>query len=306
MDSKQVFEYIKDCVNEPIDRIRLGYGDEDGLNEAVVNRLLSLDNEEIKDWLWNALDVDEADYDVDRSSLSEEGKAFVSEALEALRAWLKRVAICHPVEIHRSILFNINEDIDGERLVLRPCAAKDNHELYLHHVAVDGDFLLYVTPDSKDDSPSGVWPNTLLPFAFYIYAKDTGEEIGVISLYDHENKHHERPLSVAYFHYYIYKPFRHKGYAYEAGSMLIDAFFNKKLKNEVVTCRHFMTEERFCEPQCIKIDTNGKNLASIALAEKLGFVYEGTDYGYKTTDGVPQDENHYSLSLERYLETRRK
>ena len=304
MNDEQIFEYLKEYVDGPIDRVYLCGDGNDRANEAIVNRLLSLRAEEANDWLWNALEVKEEEYDVARSSLSEEGKAFVSAWIEAKRNWIKRTAIPHPAGIHRNILFNVNGEIDGERVVLKPCSIKDNGDLYLRHVAEDGDFLLYVTPDSSSDSPSMVWANTLLPYSFYIYIKDTDEEIGVISLCDHENKHHVRPLSVAYFHYYVYKPFRHKGYAYEAGRLLLDAFFGGRLRNAVVTDKHFVVEERPCEPERVILSTNGRNQASNALAKKLGFVYESTDYGYKTTDGVPQDENYYSLSLERYRESR--
>ena len=82
---------------------------------------------------------------------------------------------------------------------------------------------------------------------------------------------------------------------------MIDAFFNKKLKNAVVTDKHFEVVEKYCEPECIKLSTNANNSASISLADKLGFLYEKTDYHYKETDGVAQDEKYYYLDLERYL-----
>ena len=306
MNNEQIFEYIKEYVNEPLEQVCLFGAGNDSVSEAIINRLLSLHNEKINDWLWNALEVKEEEYDVDRSSLSEEGKAFVSQGIQAKRDWLKRTAIPHPAGIHRNILCNVNDDIEGERIVLKPCAKKGSSDLYLQHVKEDGDFPIYVTPDSSNDDPASlVWANTLVPYSFYICLKQTGEEIGVVSMFDHENKHHLRPLGVAYFHYYIYKEFRHKGYAYEASSLLIDAFFNRKLKNAVVTEKHYVAIEKACEPECIKLSTNAKNKASIALAEKLGFVYEGTDYNFKTTDGVPQDENSYVLTRERYFEIHR-
>ena len=306
MNNEQIFDYIKEYVNEPISQVSLFNDENDHNNELIINHLLSINNKEINDWLWNALEVKEDEYDINRSFLSNEGKAFVSKLIEAKRAWLKRTAIPHPAGIYRNILFNVNDDILGDRVILKPCCIKDNSDLYLHHVEVDGDFVIYVTPDHSNDNPASlIWANTLVPFSFYIYLKDTNEEIGVVSLCDEENKHHLRPLSNAYFHYYIYKEFRHKGYAYEASSLLIDAFFNRKLKNAVFTEKHYVAEEKACEPECIKLSTNAKNKASIALAEKLGFVYEGTDYNFKTTDGVPQDENSYVLTRERYFEIHR-
>ena len=307
MNNEQVFEYIKEYAKEPISQITLFNDKNDHNNEMIINHLLSLDNKEINDWLWNALEVKEDEYDVNQSSLSKEGKAFVSNLIDAKKEWINRTAIPHPAGIYRNILFNINDDVVGERIVLKPCSIKDNSDLYLHHVENDGDFVIYVAPDHSDDNPiSLIWANTLVPFSFYIYLKETDEEIGVISLCDHENKHHLRPLGVAYFHYYIYKEFRHQGYAYEASSLLIDAFFNKKLKNAVVTDKHFETIEKACEPECLRLSTNAKNIGSNHLAKKLGFLYESTDYSYKTTDGVPQDENNYYLDLNRYLELHKK
>ena len=306
MNHEQVFECIKEYVGEPLDRVCLCNDENDSTSEKIINRLLSLDKEQINDWLWNALEVKE-EYDVERSSLSEKGKAFVFDWLEAKRKWLQNTAIPHPAGIHRNILKNINGNIQGQRVVLKPCSIKGDSALYLQHVKEDGDFLIYVTPDSGNDDPATlVWANTLLPFSFYIHLKDTDEEIGVISLFDYENKHNLRPLGTAYLHYYLYKQYRHQGYAYEAASLLIDAFFACKLKNAVVTEKHFEVEEKASEPVCIKIGTNGKNQASIALATKLGFVYESTDYAYKTTDGAPQDENNYCLDLNRYLEIHKK
>ena len=302
MNNEQVFSYIKEYVNEPIEQVYLSNNENDSRNEKIINHLLSLNNKEINDWLWNALEVKEDEYDVNGSSLSNEGKAFVNKFIDAKKAWFKRTAIPHPAGIYRNILFNINDDIVGDRVTLKPCCIKDNGDLYLHHVETDGDFVIYVTPDSKDDNPrSLVWANTLVPYSFYIYLKESNEEIGVISLCDVENKHHLRPLSNAYFHYYIYKEYRHQGYAYEASKLLIDAFFNKKLKNAVVTDKHFEVVESPCEPSCIRLSTNTKNEGSNHLAKKLGFIYEGTDKDYKTTDGVPQSENNYYLDFSHWL-----
>ena len=302
MNNEQIFEYIKEYIKEPISQVTLFNDENDHNNELIINHLLSIKNKEVNDWLWNALEVKEDEYDVNNSSLNDEGKEFVNKLIDAKRAWLKRTAIPHPAGIYRNILFNINDDVVGERVVLKPCSIKDNSDLYLHHVETDGDFVIYVTPDSKEDNPASlVWANTLVPFSFYIYLKDSNEEIGVISLCDIENKHHLRPLSNAYFHYYIYKEFRHKGYAYEASSLLINAFFNKKLKNAVVTDKHFEVVESYTEPECIRLSTNAKNQASMHLAKKLGFIYEGTDVAYKTTDGIPQDENNYYLDLSHWL-----
>lgn len=301
-EDEQIFNFIKEYVNEPVETVCLFNNEDNRSNELIINHLLSLNNKDINDWLWNALEVKEDGYDVNTSSLNEEGKAFVNKLIEAKRAWLKRTAIPHPAGIYRNILFNINEDIVGDRVILKPCSIKNNSDLYLHHVETDGDFVIYVTPDHSSDNPASlIWANTLVPFSFYIYLKDKDEEIGVISLCDVENKHHLRPLSNAYFHYYIYKEYRHKGYAYEASALLIDAFFNKRLKNAVVTDKHFEVVERYVEPECIRLSTNAKNDASNHLAKKLGFVYESTDYAYKTTDDISQDENNYYLNLSHWL-----
>lgn len=117
-NNEQIFEYIKEYVKEPISQITLFNDENDHNNEMIINHLLSLDNKEINDWLWNALEVKEDEYDVHQSSLSNEGKAFVSNLIDAKKEWIKRTAIPHPAGIYRNILFNINDDVVGERIVL--------------------------------------------------------------------------------------------------------------------------------------------------------------------------------------------
>lgn len=49
---------------------------------------------------------------------------------------------------------------------------------------------------------------------------DTNDEIGNASIYDYELKHN-RVLAIGNVHYYIYKEYRNKGYAYEAISLVL-------------------------------------------------------------------------------------
>lgn len=300
MTDEQVYEYIKEYVNKPIADIYLWNDEDDPAYEKIINHLLSLDNEEIKNWLWNALKVQEEEYDIESSSLSDKGKEYVSNFVAAKRNWLEKSVKIYRNNLYKNILININEEIEGKRIILKPCSVKDNCDLYLHHVEVDGDFATYVTPNSKNDSVSPLCTNACLPFAFYIFLKDTSEEIGIASLYDFESKHN-RVLQIADVHYYIYKEYRHRGYAYEATSLLVDAFYNKKLKNYVAMDKKYLMEEKCCEPLCLKINVNAKNQASNALANKLGFVFEGTIHYYKMMDDVPQDENRYYLDKNLYF-----
>ena len=301
MNNELIFEYIKEYVDKPINCVYLWNDEDDELYEKVINRLISINNQEVNDWLWNALVIKEKEYDIASSSLNEAAKEFVSSFVNAKNNWLSKSATINRSNIHSNILININSEIVGERIILKPCSIKNDNDLYLYHVENDGDFITYLTPNSKNDSPKRVWINTCLPFAFYIHLKDTDEEIGVASLYDFE-LNHNRVLKIADVHYYIYKEFRHKGYAYEATKLLMDAFFNKKLKNYVTTNKQFIMEERICEPLCLKINPNAKNQASNALAKKLGFVFEGTIHYYKMMDDEPQDENHYYLDTKMYFE----
>lgn len=75
-------------MNEPLEQVCLFCERNDSISETIINRLLSLHNEEVNDWLWNTLEVKEEQYDVNHSSLSEKGKAFVSQGIQAKRDWL--------------------------------------------------------------------------------------------------------------------------------------------------------------------------------------------------------------------------
>ena len=299
MTSEQIYEYIKEFVNKPINSLYL-WGDEDDQSyEEIINCLIEQNNNEIDDWVWNALDIKEEDYRIENSSLNEKAKELVKNYLDTMNRWLGMSSIFYRKNITGNVLKNINDEIEGQRIILRPCSIKNNFDLYLKHAKEDGDFDLYVTPEKKNMGVEGLWFNTALPFSFYIILKDTDEEIGLVSLYD-TKLNHNSVLKVANAHYYLYKEYRHHGYVYEAMSLLIDAFFSKRLKNHVTTDRKFIVEVKYCEPLCIKIQTNSNNESSNALAKKLGFIFEGTNHYYKFMNDVPQHENNYYLDIEEY------
>ena len=302
MTDELIFEYIKEYAERPISKLYLENDEYDSAYENVINILLGLEKEDVDLWVWNALNVKEDAYQVDGSNLSDRGKAFIKEYIKAKQTWMKNSVYINRDDT-KNILININEDIIGERIVLKPCSVKKGCDLYLSHVASDGDLALYATPENTDTfRVSSLEYNSVIPNAFYVYLKETNEEIGMVSLYN-ANFKHKRVLKNPHVHYYIYKKYRKQGYAYEAMKLLIDAFFKKELKQYCDTDKKYVFEEKYCEPLCLKLSCNSNNLGSNNLAIKLGFIFEGTDHYYKFMDGVPQHENHYYLDIDTYNKT---
>ena len=299
MIQDEIYEHIKDLFVEPINILYLWNDDEDKYYEEAINRLIALHDQTINDWLWNALVVNEKEYSIENSSLIEDAKTFVKKYVDEKNKWMSSV-VYGSKDINRQILIGINEPIIGERIILKPCQTKDNCDLYLYHVKNDGDVKLYATPtNSSSFSENCLKINTKLPNSFYVCLKENEEEIGVVSLFDNWQRHNCL-LTVAKAHYYIYKEYRHKGYAKEAMRLIIDAFFNSSLKQYVATDKRYVFVAKYCEPLCIKLSCNKDNMASNKLALKLGFIFEGTDHYNSFMDGVPQDENNYYLDLNSY------
>lgn len=295
----EVFEYVKDLVSEPIDSIYLWNDDDDKYYEKIINRLVQLRDKRINDWVWNALRIREDEYSIEKSSLEPEAQEFVKEFIDEKTKWYSNLSYISK-DGTTQILKGTNEKIIGDRVVLIPCQTKESCDLFLSHVRNDGDYKIYFVPsDSSIILEKGLRIDAKLPNSFYVCLKNSGEEIGIVSLYDH-NLNHNKILRVADAHYYIYKEFRHHGYALEAMKLLINAFFNSKLKQNVSTDKHYIFVEKHCEPLCIKLSCNKDNAASNGLALKLGFEFEGTNHYYKFMDGIPQDENNYYLDINSY------
>ena len=304
MTNDENFNLIKDLVNEPIDSLYLWNDGDDRDYEEIINRLIALHDPKIDDWMWNALKIREYAYSIENSSLTEEAKQLVRGFVEEKTKWNSNL-VYSSKDGTKQILKSINEEIAGNRIILKPCQTKDNCDLYLSHVRDDGDYKIYVVPEKSDIIIEKYLAiNSKLPHSFYVFLRETSEEIGIVSLYD-SNQNHNSILKVAEAHYYIYKEYRHQGYALEAMKLLIDAFFGSRLKQNISTDKKYVFIEKQCEPICVKLLCNEDNTASNKLALKLGFKFEGTNHYYKFMDGIPQHENNYYLDSDLYNKSQR-
>jgi RimJ/RimL family protein N-acetyltransferase len=84
--------------------------------------------------------------------------------------------------------------------------------------------------------------------------------------------------------YFIFPEYRGKGFAYEALSLLIEKAKAQELMLLKETVREDVYDKVPAVVKCIEAKTAADNIASIRLAEKLGF---------KKTGDIPLFKNHH-------------
>ena len=172
--------------------------------------------------------------------------------------------------------------MESERLLLRPFHMDDAEELY--QLAKDEDVGVNAGWEKHTSIAMSkeVIENILMkPDQYAIILKETNKMIGVVGLADDPKRANP---DVRMLGYWIGKAYWRNGYATEASNIILnDAFENKG--HERISIYHYAYNE-----------------GSKAVAEKLGFVYEGYQHqSTKRFDGVVLDDVLYSMSKEDYL-----
>lgn len=147
-------------------------------------------------------------------------------------------------------------EIETERLLLRKLLPKDKNDLFEilsdeQTCLDDGGFHAF---QAQDEAFYALFAQMQGQRRYAIELKDTHKLIGLIHLQDEE-----RAIPAYELGFVLNPKFRRKGYAFEAISGLIAAWF-EQTDVQMFTASHFPHNE-----------------ASKKLIQKLGFTYEGTE-----------------------------
>lgn len=166
--------------------------------------------------------------------------------------------------------------LKGKSITLRPVRETDLEQLYAYHVDIDnrGAFfprgILAQPAFQKQFHENGFWSKDE---GMLVIAAPNDEIIGHIEFFKTVNYLDEYELS-----YQIYSPeHRGKGAATEAVNLLVRYLFETKRVNR------------------IRLVIHPGNIASRRLAEKCGFLHEGTSRGAWYNKGIHQDVEIYAI-----------
>lgn len=167
-----------------------------------------------------------------------------------------------------------------KRLVLEPAWLNDHSAEFAEAIHQAGDFELYFgIPESK------LYLNMLSisrPMFFNILDKKNGSFIGYIGFH--------REGSGYEFEIYILAPYRRCGYAKEALTTTINAFFNDDIDG-IENCNRIVSSVRL------------ENTASHALMKSLGFL-ENTEIVFCTQTLITEQQDTRVLKLKYYYITK--
>lgn len=146
-------------------------------------------------------------------------------------------------------------EIETPRLLLRAFRESDKQDLF--DILSDEQWCLdgggYHAYPRMDEAFDGLLEKFMTQSRYAVVLKEQNKTIGIISL-----RKADRAINAYEFGFGINREYQQSGYAYEAVSNLINAWF-EKTDVEMFVVSHF----------CY-------NAASRKLIEKLGFIHEGT------------------------------
>lgn len=208
------------------------------------------------------------------------------------------------------MFYNINDKIDGKNFTLintseyRESVNYDIVDEYIEEIKKANDFETYVSKEKTTNIKLALYLNLYLPYSFMLVDKVSNKAMGTISI-RHINGEFSKILSVSEISYYIYNEYRGKGYATEAVNLLVEKYFEKKLRGYYPTKRLYELEIKNNNISCIKIECNIKNEASKRVAEKSGFVLEGINHYHHFMYEEPQHYLSFFMNEEMYLKLKK-
>lgn len=304
----KINELIIDILDRKIKYIYLYCDEEDPLYEKIINRLVEQNDEGINLWLDNNIFI-HLDYEIEKSSLSFEAKKIVSFVLERAIDYENKILLKDRKGTNH-LFYNINDKIDGKNFTLintseyRESVNYDIVDEYIEEIKKANDFETYVSKEKTTNIKLALYLNLYLPYSFMLVDKVSNKAMGTISI-RHINGEFSKILSVSEISYYIYNEYRGKGYATEAVNLLVEKYFEKKLRGYYPTKRLYELEIKNNNISCIKIECNIKNEASKRVAEKSGFVLEGINHYHHFMYEEPQHYLSFFMNEEMYLKLKK-
>ncbi len=256
--------------------IRLNEKDEEfQTNLQMFKLLFHQEDPDYKLALWNSIQPYCVQFDPEW--MTPEERQFVDALVAACDAFYSR----NP---------NVNKPFATDRLRLRPRNAEKDYELYYKHLKEDGDFTLFTNLKYTKENVEKF--GFEMPYFFVIEEKKTGNMVGYVGL--RWEKTVGEKTGVMECEYYIFKPYRGKGYAKEALSALCQRAFAGKLQEAKQTAYRYIFRNKTAKPQVIRATIRTDNLLSRGLAEACGFRHMGTLQRYYWA------ENRYAVDCEIY------
>ena len=297
-----IITLISEVVEGNVKTLYLWGDDEDKMYEDIINNLTKENNEEINEWIWENTNIKE-EYNLNNSNLTDASKELISKLYNYTMSWYDAALISYGAKPEKFIYKNINDEIIGERLKLiniseyEAVTGANALDEIAYEVENANDFEIYFSKEKPENIKKALFLNTYLPHSFMVIDKYTNKTVGFISIYN-ENTNYSSILEVSELTYYIYEKYRGYGFATEASKLLLEQYFNGNLKNYVQTDRKFILGVRNNKPICVKISCNSKNISSKKVAEKCGFVYEGTNHYKDFCYDEPQHFLNYYMDTE--------
>lgn len=226
----------------------------------IFKFLFSQDHEDFRMALWNSLEPIKCEDDVRKADLSKEEYEFLLQHEKARKSY------------HMPWAININVPFKTSRLILRPTAGDADTKLYEKHLKEDGDFTLFTNLKCTRYNIQRFGFDR--PFFFVIEEKHSGNMVGYVGL--RWEKSNGEKTQVMECEYYIFKPYRHKGYAKEALTGLCQRAFDDKLFELTETNYNYICRKKRAKPALIRAMIREDNTASCGLVEACGFTYTGT------------------------------
>ena len=257
------------------------YNSSEGYPEELdqFKRLFNSGDPELRLAAWNELWFDKLP---NRGDFTDEEYAFLQEYAQCEENWISRKST------------NQNKPFSSSRLILRP-AEEDYGEalsLYHKHLKEDGDFTIYTCRKlTKTNMELYILAR---PYCFCVYEKKRGNMVGMVGLYGYDEA-----KRMAEAEWYIFKPYRGKGYAKEAITTLAKRAFDGKLFEMRETAWRNKYRRHFAKIDLIRADIRETNIPSQKTAESCGFKYQYTDHRHYVIEGEGlEDAKVYELTPE--------
>ena len=244
-------------------------------NLQIFKLLFHQEDPDYKMALWNSLIA--YGNDIDPNLLTRDEQQFIIDL---------ETAIDTPSPKHT----NFNPTFSTRRCYLRPTKGEEDYQLYYKHLREDGDFSLFTNLKYSRENVQRF--GFEMPYFFVIEHRNTGRMLGYAGL--RWVKADGEKTGVMECEYYIFKPYRGKGYAKEAMTALCARAFAGKLFEKKETAYKFISRKKIAKPQIIRAMIRTDNPASCHLAESCGFKHMGTLQRHFLI------ENRYAVDCEIY------
>lgn len=263
---KKVIDRAKRKYGREFVPYRLNFCGEDAESNsddiATFKRLFQIDDSNLKVHLWNSIIIHPDRFDtIDKNAFSSDEYDFIQNRFEAYKRSEK---------LNNNVFPNKNCEINASRIILR-APSELNQELYRKHLKEDGDFGMY-TGLRLNKENLDMFSLFRSPYTFSIIEKETGDMAGFVGLYDYDEIRR-----MAQIEWYMFKPYRNKGYMKEAISALTQSLFNKKLFEIRETVKEDVYKKHYAKIDLIRAVVRVSNEASQRTALACGFKEQYTD-----------------------------